>query len=118
MLLAIISVGCSDSGNPYPVRPDVARQTLQTALDAWKSGTDLGKLREADPQIVVQDLDWSAGTELTAYEIVGEGKAVGANLSVEVHLQLKDKSGGTTQKSVWYVVGTDPALTVFRDMFH
>lgn len=117
-VLAICSVGCSDGANPYPVRSDVARQTLETALDAWKAGNEPSKLRDDNPTIVVQDLDWSAGTQLTAYELVNEGKAVGANLSIEVRLELKDKAGKVSQKSVWYLVGTDPSLTVFRDMFH
>ncbi|WP_077022384.1 hypothetical protein [Fuerstiella marisgermanici] len=117
-VLAVFSVGCSDGANPYPVRSDVARQTLETALDAWKAGTEPSMLREHNPTIVVQDLDWSAGTQLTAYELVNDGKSVGANLSIEVHLELKNKAGNVSQKNVWYLVGTDPALTVFRDMFH
>ena len=109
------AVGCS--GTADAVRPTVAKETLITALTAWKSGDTTTLLREKSA-IVVQDMDWTAGAKLQDFKLQDDGKAVGANLSIEVELSLVDATGAETQQKVWYLVGTDPALTVFRDMLH
>lgn len=118
-LSAVQIMGCSGSATTDTVRPDVAKDTLVAALTAWKSGMEVPDLLKAQtPAIVVQDMDWSAGAKLQDFELQGDGKSVGANLSIEVQLTLVDAAGQTTLQKVWYLVGTDPALTVFRDMFH
>lgn len=114
LLCLALAAGCG-SGN-RPVNPDVARQTLQKTLEEWKGGAKPDALRQASPQIVVQDLDWSDGAQLTAFEILGDGKPVDANLIAQVKLTLRGKDGKEAEKTVTYVVGTSPVLTVFRDM--
>jgi hypothetical protein len=117
--MAIQTAGCSGTSGLDTVRPDLAKDTLILALTDWKNGVEVPDLLQArTPPIVVQDMDWSAGTKLQEFELQGEGKSVGANLSIEVQLTLVDSAGKSTQQKVWYLVGTDPALTVFRDMFH
>lgn len=119
LLLAAAIAGCGDADeNPYPVRASVARQTLEAALELWKSGQPISAAQQQNPPIVVQDLDWMAEAKLKSFSVIGEGTEVGANLSVAVTLELVDSSGKASQRDVWYLVGTDPALTVFRDMFH
>ena len=117
LLITFVSAGCSGSGQDS-VEPNVARETLNTALTAWKSGETPEQLQSRSPAIVVQDMDWTAGAKLHDFALQGDGKAVGANLSIEVELSLVDSKGKTTKPKVWYLVGTDPALTVFRDMLH
>ncbi len=118
VILAFISSGCFGQSAPDTVRPDLAKDTLIKALTAWKDGSKIDALQTQSPAIVVQDMDWSAGAQLKEFSLQGDGKAVGANLSIEVELTLVDSSGKTSKPKVWYLVGTDPALTVFRDMFH
>ena len=69
--------------------------------------------------MTVQDFDWAAGAKLIDYQVIDDGKAYDANLRVQVKLTLsnpgKDK-GKAAEKTVWYVVGTSPSVTVFRDM--
>ena len=49
------------------------------------------------------------------YTIVDEGKPADANWFCEVELILESENGGEpTKKSVTYVVGTHPVLTVFH----
>ncbi len=117
-MLAVCVVGCFGANAPEAVRPELAKETLITALTAWKDGSQIDVLQTQSPAIVVQDMDWSAGKQLKEFTLQGDGKAVGANLSIEVELILADSSGKTSNSKVWYLVGTDPALTVFRDMFH
>lgn len=114
--VTIQGIGCSEPSDA--VRPDVAKETLITALTAWKNGDSPPLLQERSPAIVVQDMDWTAGAKLQDFQLQGDGKAVGANLSIEVELTLVDAAGASSQQKVWYLVGTDPALTVFRDMLH
>jgi hypothetical protein len=108
--------GCETAYRSAPVKPDVALQTLQTTLDEWKSGATLESLRKRTPEIVVQDLDWTRGKKLVAYEVLGNGEPVDANLIAKVKLTLQDAEGQNTEKTVTYVVGTSPVLTVFRDL--
>jgi len=118
VILAFVVSGCFGQSAPDTVRPDLAKDTLIKALTAWKDGSKIDALHTQSPAIVVQDMDWSAGAQLKEFSLQGDGKAVGANLSIEVELTLVDSSGKASKPKVWYLVGTDPALTVFRDMFH
>ena len=67
--------------------------------------------------MVVQDRDWQQGVELVDYEIAGPGDAQDANLICDVQLTLRGSDGTSTEKTVTYIVGTDPVLTVFRKVF-
>ena len=105
--------GCSVAG--HVVDPERARETLKTALESWKKGDTIESLRAASPPIVAQDFDWMAGNRLVGYEVTGDGKDDDANLRIPVKLTLKTAQGKEVKKSVSYVVGTSPALTVFRE---
>lgn len=117
LICAIVLVGCS-SGNPHPVKVDVAQQTLESTMESWKEGKTPDDLKGESPSVVVQDMEWSSGAKLLAYEIIGEGKPVDANLVAKVKLTLSNAEGKETEKTVTYVVGTSPVLTVFRDIMH
>lgn len=116
LLLLLPTAGCSDTIVPAAVRPDLARDTLVSALTAWKSGQPPDQLQTQSPSIVVQDLDWVSGATLQDFKLQSDGEAVGANLSIEVELALTEPGGKPSTRKVWYLVGTDPVLTVFRDM--
>jgi hypothetical protein len=109
--------GCSGGTRSDPVEPDRAREALRSALESWKRGEPIESLKSASPPIVAQDFDWMAGHRLVAYEVSGDGKDDDANLRIPVNLTLRNPQGQEVKKSVSYVVGTSPSLTVFRD-FH
>lgn len=110
--------GCAGSGPPAaPVDPEQARSTLRAVLEAWKGGESPESLQERSPSIVVQDMDWKMGYELVGYEVDGPGQAIDANLFCPVRLQLRSPDGKDLEKNVRYIVGTDPVLTVFREIF-
>jgi len=112
----ILLLGCS-RGNA-PVNVDVAQQTLTSTLEFWKGGETPESVGEQKPAIIVQDVDWTNGAKLLDYEIIDEGKPVDANLIAKVKLKLTGADGKETQKTVTYVVGTSPVLTVFRDLMN
>lgn len=117
LVAALVALtGCS-AGPPKaaPVEPEKALAALRTALDAWKAGKTPDSLGQANPPVVAQDLDWMAGAKLTDYKVLGEGTPEDANLRVRAQLTLVTQ-GRTATKTVTYIVGTDPKLTVFRAM--
>jgi hypothetical protein len=117
LLCCLVLAGCGTGVHESaPVNPEVARETLTRAMESWKEGETLEALQEENPAIVVQDFDWAGGMKLLKYEVLGPGKEESANLVAQVKLTLADASGTQSNKTVTYVVGTAPALTVFRDM--
>jgi hypothetical protein len=114
VLATLLLSGC-DSTHAHDVDESRAREALKTALDQWKSGAAPKSLQQSATPMTIQDFDWMAGVKLNDYQIVDEGKAYDANLRVQVKLTLTGQ-GKTTEKKVWYLVGTSPSVTVFRDM--
>ncbi len=117
-LMTLVSLaGCSGEGQrAAPVDPGRAREVLRTALESWRRGDPPQALKSASPAIVVQDFDWSAGRKLVGFEVIGDGRDDDANLRIPVRLTMADLAGREVRKDVSYVVGTSPALTVFREM--
>jgi hypothetical protein len=116
-LAAALVAGCSGSQRAAPVDPERAREALKIALDSWKRGEPPSALQSGSPSITAQDLDWISGATLVDYQVTGDGKAIEANLHVPVKLTLRTPKGQKVTKSVSYIVGTSPRVTVFRD-FH
>ncbi len=122
VLATLLLPGCSDPSRANPVNEMSARDALKTALDGWKKGDTPKSFADASPPMIVQDLEWEGGAKLVDYQLVDDGKAYNANLRVQVKLtldsdQAKSKAAGKqTEKTVWYLVGTSPKVTVFRDM--
>jgi hypothetical protein len=107
--------GCSGGPRAAAVDPARAREALHTPLESWKKGDKIEALKSGSPPIVAQDFDWMAGHRLVAYEVSGEGKDDDANLRIPVRLTVRTAQGKDVKKSVSYVIGTSPALTVFRE---
>ena len=114
---AALMSGCSERQQvASKVDATVAMSALKTVLEIWKKGEKPESAKNGSPPIVVQDLDWSGGMALSSYEIQGEGKFDDANLRVPVTLNLKQPNGKSLTRKASYVVGTSPAVTVFREM--
>jgi hypothetical protein len=62
-------------------------------------------------------MDWEAGLALVRFELAGEGKAEDANLHCPVRLTLRNRDGRSVQKNVTYLVSTNPAVSMFRELF-
>jgi hypothetical protein len=118
VLATLFFSGCSGSVGAHAVNAPRAREALKTALDQWKAGATVDSMPSSATPMTVQDFDWAAGAKLVDYEIVDDGKAYDANLRVRVKLSLfapGRSTGKPTEKQVWYLVGTSPSVTVFRD---
>lgn len=116
-LLVSINSLISGCGEPRAaaVDPALAKSTLIDVLDHWKNGGKIDELRNRTAAIVVQEALWSDGRKLLAYELKDDGRVEDANWFCEVELTLEAVKGTDPQKkSLTYVIGTDPVLTVFR----
>lgn len=118
LLLPMTGGGCGGQRVAAPVDPQQARATLNAVLADWKAGGKPEDWQRRSPNVVVQDLEWSAGATLVDFEILGDGKPLDANLYCEVRIVTSTGGQSNPPRTVTYVVGTDPVLTVFRDMFN
>jgi hypothetical protein len=112
--LCLTASGCGPA-RAKPADIDLARETLTKVLEHWKQGGIIEELREAKPEIVVQERLWTEGNKLLDFTLAEEGRKEDANWYCEVELTIEPPDGGKpANKKVTYVVGTDPVLTVFH----
>ena len=118
MRVVLARPGWSGGSSAHAVNTSRARDALVIALDHWKQGDAPGSLRSSSTPMTIQDFDWQGGAKLVDYQVLGEGEAKDANLSIKVKLSLDGIPGKAkkTEKTVSYLVTTSPSVTVFRDM--
>lgn len=122
VLATLLLPGCGDPSRAHAVDVPTARDALKTALDGWKNGETPASFASAGSPMIVQDFEWESGKKLLDYQLVDDGSPFDANLRVQVKLTLAGTDGKAavaprnTEKKVWYLVGTSPKVTVFRDM--
>jgi hypothetical protein len=118
MLVLLLLVGCETGPRKAgAVDAKLARKALETTLNTWKRGEEPKSLRAATPAIIAQDRDWEAGRKLVDYQLVGEGMDDTANLRYPVKLTIRNEKGTAISLDVIYVIGTDPVITVFREIY-
>jgi len=108
--------GCNQQMETQPVDTRQARSTLEAVLKSWQEGATPESWQQKTPSVVVQDMDWKTGKKLKSYEIVAPGDAIDSNLHCQVKLTLEDPEKGEVERTVTYLVGTSPVLTVFREV--
>jgi len=113
LLSCLVAIGCQPSAKPSD--PQVARQSLQTMLDLWKNGGSAAELKAGTPSIVCVDDDWEQGGKLVEYKVDDAPFDDGNNLHFKVKLSIKTKQGRDINKTITYIVGTHPVITIFRN---
>jgi hypothetical protein len=113
-LAALAAVGCNN--RPPQADAGLAREILDVALTAWKSGETPTDLQDHDPSIVVADRDWAAGKKLVDYQVNDKNEFFGADLRCTVYLTLEaGAQGKPRKKKATYSVGTHRTFTVVRE---
>jgi hypothetical protein len=110
LLTVALFCGCKEGAKRFVPAPNVARQALVDALDAWKSGQPSGAVANTAPQVHVTDNLRKAQQRLIAYTILGE-KASRSGRTFMVELSME--SPVEKLKAEYIIVGIDP-LWVFR----
>jgi hypothetical protein len=122
VLATLLLSGCSNASHAHAVDVPQARDALKIALDGWKKGETPKSFESSATPMIVQDFEWASGVKLIDYQLIDDGKPQDANLLVHVKLTVDGgqgqakTQGKAAEKKVWYLVGTSPKLTVFRDM--
>ena len=111
-LLSFLLMGCSPSARHLKVDEAQARAACEAFLNAWKAGKQSIDLQ---PDIIGADFEWTAQSQLLAYEMQPKTHNDGANLHIPVRLTLKTTKGIESKSDVIYIVSTSPAVTVFRE---
>jgi hypothetical protein len=110
-------MGCEPT---YKLEAPKAKSSLEVFLTNWSDGKPISSLKSETPPIIGGDEDWQSGLRLAKYEIV-ETQNDGINLICKVVLttrRLASDEGSEPieeTKYVVYTVGTNPAITVFRN---
>lgn len=112
LLLVVMSLcGCGRSARDLALNPDLARESLQKALQAWVDGKKPQDLR---PDITIGDQSWASGATLVSFELLtAKESSDGTNLYVPVQCQLKGPGGKVTTTETVYIIGTSPVVTIF-----
>ncbi len=106
LLLVMALVGCSEETPSHMLDKELARSSVQKAMQAWVDGKTP---KELQPEIVVGDTAWNKGQKLVSFEIKpNEETSDGSNLHICVQRKFD-----TSASEVTYIVGTTPVITIF-----
>ena len=112
--LLLLQVGCGPATVPMS-DANKAKELLKSMLTEWKSGTTLDAIKSRNPPIYVTEDLWRGSSKLEDYTLLDEGEVLGSNIRFQVKLKCTNKSGKAMEKSVRYIVTTQPALTMVRE---
>lgn len=114
-LLVSAFAGCfvsfTATDNDYD--PDLALETLSSALDAWKSG-NMNVLVSLESPIRFLDDDLLAGSHLVDYEIDQSNQPIRPFQGVPVTLTVKMGNGATVTRPAMYQISLEPSRAVLR----
>ena len=108
--LLTASSGCESETARYAPTRDVARQSLEAALTAWRDGRPTGSIAGSSPPVRVVDSSWLGGEELASFQVLGEADVDGRK-EFTVRLTMKQPRGESQARYV--VHGRDP-VWVYR----
>ncbi len=111
VLTLVMPLGCRQRAQQS--EPELARETLRRALDAWQKGESPDALQKQS-SITAVDPQWQAGVRLLQYEIIGDGNSSGFDWQCQVRLSLQDNGGNSSQVKAGYTISTAPALVIVR----
>ncbi len=105
-LLVFGFLGCAGETPSYPLDQDLARASVQKAMQAWVDGKTP---KDLQPEITIGDTAWVKGEKLTSFEIVNDNETSdGSNLHIRVNQKFD-----ASDSEVTYIVGTSPVITIF-----
>jgi hypothetical protein len=116
LALCLAALGCRTRTNEsFVPRDQLARPALERSLKSWQEGKPAGPLEPAtkgDPAVQVAESDWSAGWQLTSFEIVSELPQEGNTRRFQVRLTLAGVPAPVD--ATYHVFGKNP-IWVSRD---
>ena len=114
-MLLLAATGCVARA-PEIAPPDraEARERLESALSAWRSGETASRFMERVPNVRVRDQEWLGGTRLIEFEIRTDPQRNGDAWNFHVRLATETPARRVTAE-VTYLVSAGPPLTILRE---
>lgn len=106
-------LGCEKSP-PSASDPALGRETLHSALAAWKKGDSIDAYKQAVPSVTVVDKYWQKGSKLLDFELTGDGAPDGYDVQFKARLTTQEADGKPSKKTAIFNVSTTPALVIVR----
>lgn len=115
-MLAAMTSGCGDGG--VQERLDLAKQTVQTALDTWKRGEQAALLKAGPTPIEFFDDDWERAAKLIEYEIVKTYMETDGTPRCAVGLTVQyGKKPPAKVRATYQLVNKENRIVIGRDPF-
>jgi hypothetical protein len=108
--------GCEGASRAHVPTGSTARESLDAALAAWKSGKTPEAVAALTPAVHAVDSHWQAGRSLASYEILQEepGESERRFTVRLTEADPKAKAKGTEKEVTYVVIGRGPVY-VYRD---
>lgn len=113
VLIGLLLMGCSQGARSLKLDQDLARKSFEAFLTAWRDGQTPQDLQGRTPKIIGTDADWERGRKLKNFEVLPEEFNDGTNLKLSAKLTIEIDKHRTETRTVEYIVGTSPVITVF-----
>jgi hypothetical protein len=111
--LAILTAGCGSQPDPDL---DLVRDSVVTALDAWKTAQPRDALKSRSPPIEFHDEDGQRGARLIAYELTKTYRDTDGAPRCAVTLNLHSGGKSKTVK-VTYQANISSKIVIARDPY-
>lgn len=112
LVLSIAGVGCGGRvAKRFTPTPDVARRSVDAALQAWQQGEPPGAIVARTPTVQVVDTTRVPGQTLRDFQVLSETGTTDAARGYVVRLALDNPAA--QQRARYVVIGIDP-VWVFR----
>jgi hypothetical protein len=103
--LLTASFGCESDTARYPPTMDIARQSLEAALAAWRDDRPIGSIERRSPPVRMVNWSWRSGEKLEAFQVVGKADVDGRE-EFTLRLTMTEPRGAKAARYVVY--GRDP----------
>jgi hypothetical protein len=116
-LLALSAAGCGRGTSHAPDAVDRGREALEAALESWKKGEPVAKLKSLPEPIEFSDDTRQGGQRLLDYRLTRTDAADPAVIRYTAVLTLRDRRGKTAEREVTYSVALKSPITIARDPY-
>ena len=115
LLILLACIGCGDAEAQKQL--DLAKQTVQSALDTWKRGESAETLKTGTNPVEFHDDDWQKSARLLEYELLNVYPDTDKLPRCAVRLVIQHRKQEPAVLKVTYQIVTTPKIIVGRDPF-
>jgi hypothetical protein len=110
-----VLVGCSDADAERQL--ELAKESVEAALAAWKRGETADALKTQPTPIEFHDDDWQRAARLLDYKLVQTYRDTDGAPRCATILTVEQRGGKPASMEVTYHVITEPKIVIARDPY-